>query len=1081
MKKTDESNIHLKKDGISFRKVFRIFKADSAKILTSWVTIVILAGLTILPPVYAWLNIFASWDPYGNTKGLKVAVINEDAGGTIFNLDFNIGTEIVSNLKTNDKLGWVFCDNKDKGIKMVQDGDVYAAIIIPEDFSLSLSTILDEHPKKLSIDYYKNQKMNAIAPKIIDSATNTLKTEISTSIIETAVKEILEKVNTFGTDLKEDYPDLHNSVDLLDNINENIKNLPDKLNNLSANVENGVIKIDTASEDFVYVKNTINDLVEFNNNMTGVLSDTNENIDKYSPELRANLASAQSLFIDISEDAGYLSGKITADKPTFMSDINKLRNNLTTLKEDTNDISDDLLEVNSDGIPDVIEINNDISSDIDTMLEVLSDLSHSSGDVSEVASLSRKLGNLCDDIADNLDDLEDQIGDINKSGDNVLASLENIGKELSGLIDTVNKGGGTENISATLTSLVNSLTTINGILGQNQKEFSNIISINNKIMEDLNNLSGGLISEETTASLNTNLKQLSVSLDQITQGIPASYGSQTMEALKDLESLMTQMESLLTQLENSQANENIISMITSLENSLKNINSLLKNSSDLFSVVIATNNVILRDLQELSKSLDQNGLNDLENDINDLNKEISTIRQTLNSSNDDVKDELNDAEKLFHKIDDVSHDLADGISELSTDVNQYSDSISVTLKELKEILSKSNTELSRIQGEANEKINTGTQDINGQVNLLGTKLDDLNNTVKDSNRMVMVLDDIKDAAFQANSLAGTILNSIDDEAFKNLENNLTSGSMLFRDINSVLTSTKDAVDDLSDFSDAVADSGETSLDRLEKVKKEVPKIQSAVTKITDKIDDISGEVTYDDLINLVHRDVEEDSDYFSSPVVLSSHDVYVSENYGKGLAPFYSVLALWVGGMFLGALLKTKLEHTDGQYSPREEYFGKYLLFGLIALAQGMVTALGDLFILRIPIHNPVLFVILCSFFSLMFSMIIYSLVSTLNNVGKALGIILLLLQVTASGGTFPIQVTPVFFRTINEFMPFTYAINGLREAIYGVNFDDLMKDFTVLLLFGIIFTLYGCLFKKRLNNFFEAFSENLKKAGIIH
>lgn len=183
----------------------------------------------------------------------------------------------------------------------------------------------------------------------------------------------------------------------------------------------------------------------------------------------------------------------------------------------------------------------------------------------------------------------------------------------------------------------------------------------------------------------------------------------------------------------------------------------------------------------------------------------------------------------------------------------------------------------------------------------------------------------------------------------------------------------------------------------------------------------------------------------------------------------------------MAALLQTKVNQSEVMYTPKQVYFGKFLLFGTVAIAQGFVTALGDLIILRVPIHSPVLFTLLCCFFSLIFSMIIYSLVTTLNNVGKALGIILLLLQVTASGGTFPIQVTPVFFRTIYKFMPFTYAINGLREAIYGVNYDNLTKDIVRLCIFGIIFTLYGILFKKRLNEIFEAFTLNLKKSGIIH
>lgn len=1081
MQKTNKVRIHIKSKFHSLQKAIQIFRSDIGKIMTSWVTVVILLGLTILPSIYAWMNIYASWDPYGNTGGLKVAVINEDAGGTIFNMDFNIGTEIMSTLKTNDKLGWIFCDNKDEALKLVEEGKVYAAIIIPEDFSLSLSTIVDEHPKKLSIDYYVNQKLNAIAPKIIDTATNTLKTEISTNIIQTAVSQILEQINTIGTNLKEDYPELENSLTLINHIDENVKELPDRLDNLTDNMEKGVVKIDAAGDDFQYIQETIDDLSEFNNNMSDIITDTSQKIDKYSPQVRTDFASIQSLFHDISEDAGYLSAEVSSNKPKFISGINRLNSNLTALKENLNDISQDSLKLKNDGITDVIKLNKDISKDMNQMQEVLKDLEEGSDDLYQAQSLIKKFGNLCDDMGDSLEELEDELEDFYNSGDNVLESLENIEKELTGFVHSVNNEENIKNMSGTINTLITSLKTINGILENNQKLFTDIIAANNKIAGDLEALLQGLITKESISSLDNHVMQLTSSLDKIPENPGEDLSARTAEALKDLDYTLSQLKELQNQLKNGNTGENIAAAILSFENSLNNINGVLENSSAMFGAVISTNNIILKDLKALSESLDENGLNKLENDMNKLNRQISAIRQNLDNSSDEVNDELKAAQRLLHRIDDLSDDLADGLSGLNSDISRYSESIGVTIKDIQDILSKTNSELTEKQSSGRNKINSFTKEMNQQIDRINLRLSDLKNTVKNSSRMITLLDDIKDVSYHAGSAAGTLLNSINDEALENLQNNLSGGSVLFQDINKLLVNTKEAVNDLSDFSEEAVKSGETNISRIEEVKKEIPGIQSGYSLIADKIDKLNGKVTYEDLVRLIHRDVEEDSDYFASPVILSSHNVFVSENYGKGLAPFYSVLALWVGGMFLAALLQTKVDQTREKYSPRQVYFGRYLLFGTVAAAQGLVTALGDLLILRIPIHSPVLFVMLCCFFSVIFSMIIYSLVTTLNNVGKALGILLLLLQVTASGGTFPIQVTPVFFRVIYKFMPFTYAINGLREAIYGVNFDNLIKDLTALCIFGISFTLYGFLFKKRLNEIFEAFSLNLRKSGIIH
>jgi putative membrane protein len=501
----------------------------------------------------------------------------------------------------------------------------------------------------------------------------------------------------------------------------------------------------------------------------------------------------------------------------------------------------------------------------------------------------------------------------------------------------------------------------------------------------------------------------------------------------------------------------------------------------MFKDIISTNESILKQLEGLPSTIDDDALAQLSNSVTDLKAQIQAVRKTLASTQQTIQTQLDDAKRMFNQISDICEHLSEALSDLRIDTNKFVESFSNTLEDVQELLDWSNDELAKIQKAGNSKIDPRTKDIVNMIDVLRTRLTDLNQAINDNNGVVTVLNDIQDTAFRANSSIGTILNRMNDKALQNVQDNLSSGSLLLGDINDVLGNSKGAIDDLSDFSDDVVATGQTTLDRLEDVKKKVPKLQSAVTKINSKVHELDNKVSYEDLSKLLSSNVDQESAYFSSPVDLTTHDVFVSENYGKGLAPFYSVLALWVGGMFLTALLKTKVGKTDGPYTPREEYFGKYMLFGSMAVAQGIVTALGDLFILKIPVDSPVLFVILAGFCSLIFSMILYSLVATLSNVGKAVGVIFMLLQITASGGTFPIQVTPIFFRAIYSYMPFTYAINGFREAIYGVNFNHLTKDIVVLIIFGFIFTTYGRVFKKPLNKLFEPFSQNLKKSGVIH
>ena len=125
------------------------------------VALIIAVGIALLPSLYAWVNIIASWDPYGNTGGIKVGIVNEDEGASVGDISVNIGRDISAELQTNDKLGWTFFDNSYDAIEQTKDGDIYAAIIIPDDFSAKLLTLLDETPQKPELDYYVNEKINA--------------------------------------------------------------------------------------------------------------------------------------------------------------------------------------------------------------------------------------------------------------------------------------------------------------------------------------------------------------------------------------------------------------------------------------------------------------------------------------------------------------------------------------------------------------------------------------------------------------------------------------------------------------------------------------------------------------------------------------------------------------------------------------------------------------------------------------------------------------------------------------------------------------------------------------------------------
>ena len=194
------------------------------------------------------------------------------------------------------------------------------------------------------------------------------------------------------------------------------------------------------------------------------------------------------------------------------------------------------------------------------------------------------------------------------------------------------------------------------------------------------------------------------------------------------------------------------------------------------------------------------------------------------------------------------------------------------------------------------------------------------------------------------------------------------------------------------------------------------------------------------------------------------------------MTPVYTVLSLWVVLTLLSSMLSVE---KHGEYTPTQVYFGKLLLYLTIAIIQALIVALGDLYILKIYCVNPALFVAGIVFTSITFTFIVYSLVSVFGNVGKVLAIVLLVLQVAGSGGTFPIQLTPRFFQVINPFLPFTYSISFAREAIGGVVQSVLTKDIIVSLIYIVVAVLVAILLKKPINKLSEGFVENFKKSGI--
>lgn len=183
------------------KKAFQIFKRDVLRLLKNPVALVITIGICVIPSLYAWYNIVANWDPYGNTANIKVAVANNDQGtSNEYVGELNAGDETVSKLKENDQLGWVFTD-ADAAVEGVKSGEYYAAIVIPDDFSANLTSMLTGTFTQPQLEYYCNEKKNAIAPKVTDTGAQTVEEQINETFVATVSETLVEKIQNAAGDL----------------------------------------------------------------------------------------------------------------------------------------------------------------------------------------------------------------------------------------------------------------------------------------------------------------------------------------------------------------------------------------------------------------------------------------------------------------------------------------------------------------------------------------------------------------------------------------------------------------------------------------------------------------------------------------------------------------------------------------------------------------------------------------------------------------------------------------------------------------------------------------------------------------
>ncbi|MEW8983884.1 MAG: YhgE/Pip domain-containing protein [Bacillus anthracis] len=940
------------------KQIWRIYKTDLRNVAKHWAAIVIVVGLMILPSLYAWFNIKASWDPYGNTKEVPIAVSNQDAGSNLRGKDINIGDEIVDSLKKNKNLGWKFVDEK-QAIYGVERGDYYASITIPKDFSEKIATVLDENPQKPELDYYVNEKVNAIAPKITAKGASGITEEISKNFVKTANGEIFKIFNDLGIDLETNLPSIEKVKDLVFKLEAQFP----EMNTLMDKALDDA----TRAEDLVKVA-------------------------------QKELPVVESVINDGQEALGNLDKFFANNDETLKNAPGTMRNNLTVAK-------------------DVMDKANAFTN---FLMNPGIDLSGMKG-LPEFPARP----------------------DLSKMNDEGYKNIaRNINQTVNNVLNSARAG------TAYGKSVVNGLQS-----GQFDPE---------KAKQDLNAVSENLQGRTDSIAYLINV------FTELQKSATTDFGQSFFKGRVD--------------------------RLTSLKGKMENANNGIKDIVN----VIGTGQEVKKDVTDVAnQKLDAaNGLiNQVEKDYNetfvaDYKKAVSTVDQAkadANEAYDSVKNEYEKAKSnLEGVIADVNNRGVNGLDSTKVALNDLNGQLQATnnlIGDAIPVLESTNKVLADVNSGKN--LNGGIAKLNKIQNSVQKGIDATNKATTLINNgqkpTKEVVESINEATKNASAQLGDFLATYDSEIVPNFNTAIERTKRMSKNTSQIL---KEADKKLPDVKKLLEDSSKGLVDgrkKLADIKAEMPATEKKIKELADKIRDFESEEDLKDIIRLLKNDVEKQSDYFANPVNLKENKLFAMPNYGSAMSPFYTVLALWVGALLMVSLLTVEVHEEGANYKSHEIYFGRLLTFLTIGLSQAFIVSMGDIFLLGTYVVDKFWFVLFSLFIGGVFVCIVYSLVSIFGNVGKSMAIILLVLQVAGSGGTFPIQMTPAFFQAIYPFLPFTYAISAIRETVGGMLWDIVTRDLLVLSAFVVVMIVAALLLKTPINKSSEKFVENAKGSKIIH
>ncbi len=550
------------------------------------------------------------------------------------------------------------------------------------------------------------------------------------------------------------------------------------------------------------------------------------------------------------------------------------------------------------------------------------------------------------------------------------------------------------------------------------------------VLQAVSNMTEASGAETIVSNLNTNLNRISGDLSA-SAGLLQSFSDMTVSAQNLLNSTTEFMQSAQTQSQESKQT------FQKSKDSFSDIDSALD---------AATDNV-------------ETALNATQSVYDEMNQTITKAFETQSQDTETVASTLDTLAAKVQKIIDSYQSVRDAVASISDSHSELASAVDA-------VVSRMDTSI-KAQQELHDKLQNTAQSLRDTTTDIATAKKELQDLFATNGTQ------IADATNEYQSSMETSLNKLTDALDSSKTKISSLLSQLEKSTDGIYSLTDAADSDLTQIQSVLADSGKL--------------LNDAADKISDtmaKLDEMEQSGDFSELESIISGDRSSISSFLAAPVSLKTHKVYEIANYGSSMAPFYSVLSIWIGGIVLVAMLKVNVSEkcTEGLENVKlyQVYFGRFITFLIVGLFQSTLIALGDLLYLGIQCEHPFLFLLACWFSSIVFVNIIYTLTVSLGDIGKAVSVILLVVQVAGTGGTFPIEVAPKFFQAVYPLLPFTHSMAALRETVGGMYGMNYWIDLGKLAIFLVISLIVGLVLRKPIIKLNDAFTEKLEETKLM-